>query len=315
VPNTSALPALARSKSVGVVRLDNLTMSAAVTYNVGMLDRASATPSAGGYPARSKHYGSLAVRAVLLSTLASLGALSAASSAADAPSNGAPSVTPAPSAATALTARAQALFAQGNQFWTQTFNAGGSYSPAELAFFNSQIKNACNDPGPLTGSFYCPDDLKVYLDQSFLEQVEQHSPAVSDFALGYLVGHELGLHIQNLVGTTDLVEQARSNSAPAVSQRTWMTQELQADCYAGLWMRWALIHAGIKPISDSGAALEAVREVSAERYAHLAPGETMVDPVQTYGTSALRAKWFQRGLDDGTFNDCDTFSAAAAGKL
>jgi predicted metalloprotease len=281
-----------------------------------MPDRASATPSAGSTGGRSTPYDRSAARAVLLCALASAGALPlAASSAADAPSTGAASATAAPGAAPALTARAQALFAQGNQFWTQSFNVGGSYSPADLAFFSGQIKNVCNDAEPLTGSFYCPDDLKVYLDQNFLQQVEQRSPAVSDFALAYMVGHELGLHIQNLVGTTDLVEQARSNSAPAVSERTWMTQELQADCYAGLWMRWALIHAGVKPIADSGAALEAVHDVSAERYAHLAPGESMVDPLQTYGTSALRAKWFQRGLDDGSFNDCDTFSAEAAGKL
>src|SRR5262249_32968270 len=153
------------AQPVRVVRLDSVTIRAAVKYNTSMLDRASATPSAGGNAGRSIRTDSFAVRTVLFGALALLGTLSlTASGAADAPSNIAPnhpaSSNAAPSAATALSARAQALFAQGNQYWTQAFNVGGSYSPAELAFFSGQIKNVCNDAEPLTGPFYCPDDLK-----------------------------------------------------------------------------------------------------------------------------------------------------------
>ncbi len=194
--------------------------------------------------------------------------------------------------------------------------AGGSYKAASLALFDRQIRKVCGEPGPLTGPFYCPDEMKVYLDQSFLQQVAaRNSGSVGEFALGYVIGHEMGLHIQGLVGTIDLVEQARENSSPTLSARIWMTQELQADCFAGMWLRWAVLHADLQPVADAAAALEAVSAVAQERAAHLSAGETMVDPLLTYATPAQRLKWFERGMDTGRFNACDTFSAEAAGKL
>ena len=216
----------------------------------------------------------------------------------------------------ATTTRAEALFQTANRFWAEELKAGKDYVPAQLVLFDGQIRGACSVSRSLTGPFYCPSDLKVYLDADFLHQLEQHvSGTVEDFALGYVVGHELGQHIQNLVGTTSLVEQARADSVAALSARTWMTQELQADCFAGLWLRSALMHGQIKSVADPAAALDAISSISRARQAHLALGETMVDPLLTYGTSALRLKWFQRGLDSGRFNDCDTFRAEAAGKL
>lgn len=212
--------------------------------------------------------------------------------------------------------RARSLLQAGNQFWSRQFTKGGSYSPAQIAFFSHDVRNVCGESAALSGPFYCPDDMTVYLDRGFLDQIAQRlSGDDADYALAYVVGHELGLHIQNLVGTTDLVQQARSNSAPALSARTWMTAELQADCYSGLWLRWAVGHHVVKAVADADAVLSAVGAVSASWQSHLASGEIMVDPLLTYGTPALRLKWFQRGLDSGRFNDCDTFSAEAAGKL
>lgn len=221
------------------------------------------------------------------------------------------------SPATDVDARARVLFSDGNQFWSQTFTKGGSYSPAQLTFFSHELRNVCGESGALTGPFYCPADTTVYLDRAFLERSAQHlsTSAATDYALAYVIGHELGLHIQDLVGTTDLVQEARSNSGPALSARTWMTAELQDDCYAGLWIRWALNHHEIKPIGDPDEVLSAVSATSTAWQSHLAAGETMVDPLLTYGTAALRHKWYQHGLDSGRFNDCDTFSAEAAGKL
>jgi uncharacterized protein len=223
----------------------------------------------------------------------------------------------APAGDAAATARVQALFRDANQFWTHELDAaGGSYKPADLALFDRQIRKVCGQPGPLTGPFYCPDEMKVYLDQSFLQQVgARSSGSLGDFALGYVIGHEMGLHVQDLVGTIDLVEQARENSSPALSARIWKTQELQADCFAGMWLRWAIQHADLQPVADAAAALDAVSAVAQERQAHLAPGETMVDPLLTYGTPAQRLEWFQRGMNTGRFNDCDTFSAEASGKI
>jgi predicted metalloprotease len=212
--------------------------------------------------------------------------------------------------------RARALLESANQFWSQTFNRGGSYSPTQVTFFNHDARGVCGETGALSGPFYCPADMTVYLDRDFLAQVAQRlSGDAADYALAYLIGHELGLHIQDLVGTTDVVQEARSNSGPALSERTWMTAELQADCYSGLWMRWAVAHNKVKSVTDAEAVLSAVSAVSSAWQSHLAAGEAVVDPLQTYGTPMLRLKWFERGRDSGTFNDCDTFAAEAAGKL
>jgi predicted metalloprotease len=212
--------------------------------------------------------------------------------------------------------RTRSLFESSNRFWSQQLTKGGSYSPAQLSFFNHDVRDVCGEAGPLSGPFYCPADMTVYLDRDFLDRIGQRlSGDAADYALAYLVGHELGLHIQDLVGTTDLVQQARSNSAPALSARTWMTAELQADCYSGLWMRWALAHHEVKTVTDVASILSAVSAVSSDWQAHLATHETMVDPLLTYGTVAQQLAWFERGRDSGQFNDCDTFKAEAAGKL
>lgn len=213
-------------------------------------------------------------------------------------------------------ARARALLASSNQFWSQTFTKGGSYSPAQVAFFDHDARGVCGESEALSGPFYCPADMTVYLDRDFLNQMTQHlSGDAANYALAYVIGHEMGLHIQNLVGTTDLVQQARSNSAPALSARTWMTAELQADCYAGLWLRWAVAHHVVKPVSDAPAILNSVSAISSGWQSHLSSGEIMVDPLLTYGSAAQRLNWFDRGRDSGRFNDCDTFAAEAAGKL
>lgn len=212
--------------------------------------------------------------------------------------------------------RARSLFESGNQFWSQTFNQGGSYSAAQLAFFNRDARGVCGETGALSGPFYCPADMTVYLDRDFLAQVAQRlSGDAADYALAYLIGHALGVHLQDLVGTTDLVQEARSNSGPALSARTWMTAELQADCYSGLWLRWAVAHHLVKPVTSAEPVLSVVSAVSSTWQSNLTSSETMVDPLLTYGTPALRLKWFERGRDSGAFNDCDTFSAEAAGKL
>lgn len=223
-----------------------------------------------------------------------------------------------PAAANDVTGQAKALMADANSFWSQEIaSLGGQYQPAALTGFTGQISGgACGAQGAFSGPFYCPANERVYLDQAFVRQVMQQAPgAEGDLALAYLIGHELGHHIQDLIGTTTAVEQARERSTPQVSRRTWMTAELQTDCYAGLSVRSALMHGQIKPGANVAATLDAVAAVSHERDTHLAGGQQMPDPVLDYGTAAQRLKWFQRGLNSGRFNDCDTFGAQAAGTL
>ena len=211
---------------------------------------------------------------------------------------------------------AQSLLQDSDAYWTQEIKSlGSSYELPGVTVFEGSISGVCMAGSPLTGSFYCPSDEHVYLDRDFVRQVARRAGPATDLALAFLIGHEVGQHVQFLVGTTALVEQARANSTAELSARTWATAQLQADCYAGLWVRWALMHAEIGPGESTSAALDAVAAASQALQAHLPAHATMVDPVLTYGTPAQRLKWFQRGEDTGQFKDCDTFGAEAAGKL
>ena len=251
-------------------------------------------------------------------TVARLAAIvfSALAIAAPAASAAASGNAPSPASADPAAVQARLLLSDANQFWSQTFTRGGSYSPAQVTLFKHDARGTCGETEALTGPFYCFDDMTVYLDRDFLDQIGQRlSGDAADYAFAYVIGHELGLHIQNLVGTTNLVQEARSNSGPKQSARTWMTAELQADCYAGLWMRSAVSRHQVRAVPDANAVLTAVAAVSTDWRSHLKAGETMADSLLTYGTAAQRLQWFQRGLDSGRFNDCDTFKAEAAGKL
>ena len=226
-----------------------------------------------------------------------------------------------PTAATpddALVQRVLALLNDANNdTWSQQFKSLGSQYPApETMFFSQTVRKACGSDLALTGSFYCPDERQIYFDRALLQKLaDQSGRPAEDAAVAYLIGHELGHHVQSLLGTTALVAQARSRSSPAVSARTWMVAELQADCYAGIWLGSAIkrgvLHLG-RPLS---AVLDAAAAVSQSANSHLPPGTQTADPVLTYGTAPQRLGWLQRGIDGSSINQCDTFGAEAAGKL
>jgi hypothetical protein len=219
----------------------------------------------------------------------------------------------APAASAAM--RAQALFAAANAYWTREFvTLKAVYQPAELSIYTNGLGNSCGVKGTILGPFYCPDDSHVYLPENYLQQVADKAGSSADLALAYVVDHEVGAHIQDLIGTTAQVEQARARSTAQLSARTWAVAQLQADCYAGLAVRAGLSQRQIAS-GDPSAALQAVATVTQAAQAHLRGGEVMPDPVQTYMTAAQRLSWFQRGLTSGNFAECDTFSAEAAGKL
>jgi len=220
----------------------------------------------------------------------------------------------APPAASAVM-RAQALFAAANAYWTREFiTLKALYQPAGLTIYEHGLSNSCGVTGTILGPFYCPDDSHVYLPSDYLQQIADKAGSSADLALAYVVDHEVGAHIQDLIGTTEQVEQARARSTPELSARTWTVAKLQADCYAGLAVRAAQAQRQIG-VGDPSAALQAVASVTQSALAHLKSGQVMPDPVQTYATPAQRLSWFQRGLSSGTFTACDTFSAEAAGKL
>lgn len=216
---------------------------------------------------------------------------------------------------TATPSRTQALFKIVNDYWTREFvTLKAVYQPATLTIYTQSLPNACQAGGAVVGPFYCPDESRVYLPQDYLQQVASHAGSSADLALAYVIGHEVGNHIQDLIGTTEQVEQARARSTPEVSARTWAVAELQADCYAGLAVRDGLARRQIAA-GDVPVALQAVASVTGAAQSHLRRGEVMPDPVQSYLMPAQRLEWFQRGLSSGNFAACDTFSAEAAGKL
>jgi uncharacterized protein len=202
----------------------------------------------------------------------------------------------------------QALLHDADATWSQQFQALGSQYPAPaITFFSQTVKKVCASDTALTGSFYCPGERKIYFDESA-------SPA-DDLAVAYLIGHESGHHVQSLLGTSTLVAQARSRSSPAVSARTWMAAELQADCFAGIWLGSAIKRGVIHPGRALPAVLDTAATASQLANTHLPPGAQAPDPVLTYGTAPQRLVWVQRGIDGGSINQCDTFAAQASGKL
>jgi hypothetical protein len=214
-----------------------------------------------------------------------------------------------------LASRVEAVFGTVNDYWAREFvTLKALYQPATLNIYAQSLPNVCDAGGAVVGPFYCPDESRVYLSQAYLQQVASHAGSSADLALAYVVGHEVGEHIQDLIGTTEQVEQARARSGPQLSARTWAVAELQADCYAGLAIREGLAQRRIAA-GDASVALQAVASVSAATQSHLQRGDVMPDPLQTYVMPAQRLQWFQRGLSTGNFSACDTFSAEAAGKL
>lgn len=252
-----------------------------------------------------------------LSAIITVGALAALLAAAVAPAlAAAPAALPAAAATPpqVLAQRMLAAFRNANAYWAREFTVlGGNYPAPALSVFRGSMANACGLP-QVSGPFYCPASQTVYLDQAFVSDALARTSENDDAALELIVGHEVAHHVQNVLGTTAAVEQARSRSTPALSTRTWTAEELQADCYAALSMAGEVASGRLK-IADAGALLAGISEVSRERESHLGAHTSMPDPLLTYGTPEQRLRWFNSGLHGKGLADCDTFAADAAGKL
>ena len=223
--------------------------------------------------------------------------------------------TAAATATATATATADETFHDVDQFWSQQIaSLGGRYRSAKVTHYTPSSAKLCGLKVPVSGSFYCPSEETVYLDDTFLERLQRHARAGTSLTIGYLVAHELAHHIQAVLGTTALVEQARARSTPEIARRSWITMELQADCYVGLWAHAARSKGALAGTLDVDAMLADIAGAAREQQSHLTVGQQMIDPLDQ-GTPEQRSRWFRRGLDTGSFNDCDTFTAEAAGKL
>jgi predicted metalloprotease len=199
------------------------------------------------------------------------------------------------------------VLADTEDTWTALFqNMGRRYVDPHLVLFTGQVQSACGFAETAMGPFYCPGDSKVYIDLGFYDELKQRLGAPGDFAQAYVIAHEVGHHVQHLLGITDKVDslQGLSDSqANAVSVRV----ELQADCFAGVWA----YHAKERNIVEAGdieEALNAAAAVGDDRLQRQSQGYIVPDSF-THGSSAQRVRWFKAGFARGEIGDCDTFSA------
>lgn len=206
------------------------------------------------------------------------------------------------------------LFRNVESFWSQEIaSLGGHYRAAGLELTNAPVHAACGTQATVSGPFYCTVNETVYLDLPFLKLLARGSKD-PEATLGFVVAHEVGHHIQNIIGTTASMQQSRARSAPELAQRLFTTFELQADCYAGLWMHWAVAQGSQRSPADAAGLLQSIARTSQAAQSHLGPGQEILDPLGQ-GSPQQRLEWFHHGMDSGQFNDCDTFAAEAAGRL
>jgi predicted metalloprotease len=194
------------------------------------------------------------------------------------------------------------------QVWTDVFRESGkTYQPPKLVLFSGSYPTACGQGQAAMGPFYCPEDRKVYIDLSFYRVLEQKLGAPGQFAQAYVVAHEVGHHVQNLLGIMEKVDAVRSRDraqANALSVRV----ELQADCFAGVWAARSQKENGwrLDP-GDIESALNAAAQIGDDTLQRRTQG-TIVPESFTHGTSAQRVNWFKRGVEGGSIDNCDTFA-------
>jgi len=201
------------------------------------------------------------------------------------------------------------VLASTEDVWAETFQrAGGRYVAPSLVLFDDYVRSACGFNSAATGPFYCPADRKVYLDLGFFRELARLG-GPGDFAQAYVVGHEVGLHIQNLVGTSDQVRRMQGSASRADANRLSVLMELQADCYAGVWAHHANQRASILELGDVEEGLGAAAAIGDDRLQRTS-GRAVHPESFTHGSSTQRQDWLRTGLKTGSLEGCDTFARA-----
>jgi predicted metalloprotease len=194
------------------------------------------------------------------------------------------------------------------QVWGDVFQqAGKTYQPPRLRLYTGSFPTACGVGQAAMGPFYCPGDRIVYLDMSFFDVMSRRLGAPGQFAQAYVIGHEVGHHVQNLLGISDKVDAARRRSSEAQSNALSVRLELQADCFAGVWAARSQQEQGwrLDP-GDIETALNAASQIGDDTLQRKSQGEVVPESF-THGTSAQRVAWFKRGVQGGDVNQCNTF--------
>lgn len=201
-----------------------------------------------------------------------------------------------------------AVLADTEDTWRRIFSENGStYQDPQLVIFEAQVRSACGMASSAVGPFYCPADRTVYLDLSFFRDLDQRFGAPGDFAQAYVIAHEVGHHVQTLLGVSNRVHAARGRLSEAQANELSVRQELQADCYAGVWGN----HASRREWLEDGDVEEGLRAAAAigdDRLQRRSQGDVVPESF-THGTSEQRQRWLRRGMQTGDVQQCDTFSA------
>jgi predicted metalloprotease len=190
--------------------------------------------------------------------------------------------------------------------WSQILARDGVYQNTRMVLFRGAMQSACGFAQSATGPFYCPADQKVYLDLSFFDELRRRFGAPGDFAQAYVIAHEIGHHVQTLLGIESEVRQAQG-ARPGQANQLSVRMELQADCFAGVWGH-STAQRGILEGGDVEEGLNAAAAIGDDRIQKMSRGRVMPESF-THGSSEQRVRWFRRGLTSGRPEDCDTFSA------
>ena len=203
------------------------------------------------------------------------------------------------------------VLADTEDVWHEQFRMReATYREPTLVLFSGAVQSACGFAEAAMGPFYCPADQKVYIDLQFYHDLKERFQAPGDFAQAYVIAHEIGHHVQTLLGITEKVNQAKNQVGRIEANQLSVMLELQADCFAGLWAHHAHRSRQVLEEGDIEEALNAASAIGDDRLQKQGRGYVTPDSF-THGTSAQRVAWFRRGLESGSLEQCNTFQSAA----
>ena len=198
------------------------------------------------------------------------------------------------------------ILAETEDTWSRVFqNIGQRYQPPKLVLYNGMVQSACGTSSAASGPFYCPGDYQVYLDLGFLRELKKMG-ASGDFAFAYVIAHEVGHHVQNLVGIANQVRAQQARASKAQGNALSVLMELQADCLAGVWINHTENRNSILEQGDIEEGLDAAAAVGDDRILRQA-GRSVNREAFTHGSSAQRIEWFKKGMSTGNIESCNTF--------
>ena len=201
------------------------------------------------------------------------------------------------------------ILADTEDTWGAIFkDMGRQYPQPKLVMYRGATRTACGTGQSVMGPFYCPADSTVYIDLSFYDEMRNKLGAGGDFAQGYVIAHEVGHHVQKLLGIESKVRQLQQNASQAEANRLSVKMELQADCFAGVWGH-SMQQQGVLETGDLEEALNAAQAIGDDRLQQQSQGRVVPDSF-THGTSEQRYSWFKRGFDSGNPSQCNTFGKA-----